>query len=647
MNSVNDLYRGRQGASPSACPPETVRCGGCGMLECLCRPRFFAGQILSADDLNRLDAYIRAKHRLHNRQLHGWGVVNGLEATCNPCGNGVAVGCGYALGPCGEDIVVCEPVTVDICELIRRCRDAERHTQPCQPGNGHHPCNAEEEEWILAIRYAESPSRGVKPLRPSEASGSRSCGCGAGSTAGSCGCGGSCGCHGKTSSSTRPRSAPVQCEPTVVCEGFAFEVYRKPVDQSDLIKRLFNLDAAAPESPLYQRFLCCTDLLIKQMPKMPGSFSSQAVMQQPAQWSHWGRQFRAGLQRYFDSHGAYHCSLQGQLQQVVFPTDPDDNDVAGIVNGITTLTVVWLNALMECLCSALLPPCPGPAEQTGVPLAVVRVRNNPCRVIEVCNWTIHRKFTTTFPAIEYWLSILPFGNWLRQLMELLCCGDFGAFTRNPGTVDHLPDHNHDGPATNPDISSPPVGGIGDSVIKPKLATAELPDEKPYSRADQRLNPSLPNLRRLHGISELSSKALRRGSKALPFRTLFESLLAPESATTGSARLSAAEMGNLPQLLLADQFLRPLVSEMLGPMIGGLLGGGLGNVTDLVRGREDTAKPAAAELDLLKSEIAALRGRLEAQDRQIASLAQHTGNKPKAPGGKSEPKARSSRGGNKP
>jgi len=84
------------------------------MLECVCRPRFFAGQVLNADDLNRLDAYIRAKHRLHNRQLHGWGVVNGLEVMCNPCGDGVAVGCGYALGPCGDDIVVCDAVTVDV-----------------------------------------------------------------------------------------------------------------------------------------------------------------------------------------------------------------------------------------------------------------------------------------------------------------------------------------------------------------------------------------------------------------------------------------------------------------------------------------------------------------------------------------------------
>src|SRR4051794_3638913 len=101
MNSPTDLYRRYQAPSPTACPPKEENCSTCGMLECLCRPRFFAGQVLTADDLNRLDYYIRGKHRLHNRQLHGWGVVNGLEVTCDACGSGtVVVGCGYALDPC-------------------------------------------------------------------------------------------------------------------------------------------------------------------------------------------------------------------------------------------------------------------------------------------------------------------------------------------------------------------------------------------------------------------------------------------------------------------------------------------------------------------------------------------------------------------
>src|SRR4051812_39330766 len=80
---------------PSPCCDTT--CASCGLLECLCRPRFFAGQLLSEQDLNRLDSYIRAKNRMHNLQLHGWGVVNGLQVRCGDCGDGVIVGTGYAI----------------------------------------------------------------------------------------------------------------------------------------------------------------------------------------------------------------------------------------------------------------------------------------------------------------------------------------------------------------------------------------------------------------------------------------------------------------------------------------------------------------------------------------------------------------------
>src|ERR1044071_9745845 len=89
--------------------PSCQPCPDCGGLECLCRPRFFAGQLLTEQDLNRLDHYMVEKSKLHNRYLVGWGVVCGLEVLCDQCEERVRVTPGYALSPCGEDIVVCKP----------------------------------------------------------------------------------------------------------------------------------------------------------------------------------------------------------------------------------------------------------------------------------------------------------------------------------------------------------------------------------------------------------------------------------------------------------------------------------------------------------------------------------------------------------
>ena len=61
---------------------EPCGCGGadgCGDLPELARLRYFHGQPLGALDLRREQAYHRDRARLHNRLLHGWGVVCGLE----------------------------------------------------------------------------------------------------------------------------------------------------------------------------------------------------------------------------------------------------------------------------------------------------------------------------------------------------------------------------------------------------------------------------------------------------------------------------------------------------------------------------------------------------------------------------------------
>jgi hypothetical protein len=102
-------------------------CGGTGCASCLgqgiVRPRFFAGQLLTEDDLQLLTDYVAQKNRLHNRYLFGEGVVCGLEVTCHPCGDGqVIVHPGYALDCCGNDLTLSCAQTLDINAMIRDLR---------------------------------------------------------------------------------------------------------------------------------------------------------------------------------------------------------------------------------------------------------------------------------------------------------------------------------------------------------------------------------------------------------------------------------------------------------------------------------------------------------------------------------------------
>ena len=96
---------------PCGCAPceETCCC-----LDCIVQPRFFCGQLLTDQDLSTLVQWTKDRLRL-SRYTHGWGVVCGLQVLCDPnnCSR-VIVKPGYAIGCCGDDIVVCEDQHFDL-----------------------------------------------------------------------------------------------------------------------------------------------------------------------------------------------------------------------------------------------------------------------------------------------------------------------------------------------------------------------------------------------------------------------------------------------------------------------------------------------------------------------------------------------------
>jgi hypothetical protein len=71
------------------------------------RPHYFEGQLLTAATLQLEQDYLRAKSQLHNRLLHGWGVVDGLDVQSSA--GTITVHPGVALDPAGNTIVLRNP----------------------------------------------------------------------------------------------------------------------------------------------------------------------------------------------------------------------------------------------------------------------------------------------------------------------------------------------------------------------------------------------------------------------------------------------------------------------------------------------------------------------------------------------------------
>jgi hypothetical protein len=120
------------------------------------RLNYFYGQLLGHHQFHTEQAYFREKLKLHNRCLHGWGVVCGLGVELPPAATpplttpAVQVDPGLGLDPSGNELVVRDPIVIpDVTKLLTAAEQA-----------GLSPNGST--VWLL-LCYQE---RGIEPTRP-------------------------------------------------------------------------------------------------------------------------------------------------------------------------------------------------------------------------------------------------------------------------------------------------------------------------------------------------------------------------------------------------------------------------------------------------------------------------------------------------
>lgn len=571
-----------------------VTCSECGGLECLCRPRFFDGQLLSADDLTRLEHYIVKKNRLHNRVLHGWGVVCGLEVVCDPCEDQVIVRQGYALSPCGDDIVVCENAAVPICELIKECRNTAAYDD-CYSSR----LNAEErgceeslENWTLLVCYDEKPSRGITPLRAGSGAACCSrCACGGSS---SCGC----SCHEKSTSAAKTSFARVspQCEPSLICEGFHFEVRKASLPGNGKLK-LF-------QGEMIDRFLECYRELISIIPEFPQDTSNLEQLRQ------FCCDFKDALKEFFTVHSTYACLLDESLASIVCPSrsqfsdDPEGKKYYdALIQTILEEVMIAAEYMRYCLCAILLPPCPEPAADNCVPIATVQIRRSDCKVINVCNLT-GRRFAATLPNLAYWTSWLPIDQYVRKLLARICCETI----------------------LKPDLDVQ----LGDMALNKKVmyvkteAKPEAAAEKAAKVEEMKAQPlkadaqaKAVNINR--DMASIFSQAFERGANRLDLPTMILGAMGVADAE-GKPLLTEVEQRNPLTALMANQLAMPLASSFMPQNMLGMTSAA--DLRKAILGGE-TPAVSAAEIQSLKAAVSKLTELVNQQQETINTLNKKT------------------------
>ncbi|MGW0581033.1 hypothetical protein ACWD25_34975, partial [Streptomyces sp. NPDC002920] len=183
------------------------------------RPVFFAGQLLTEDDLGALATWTAGRVRSHNRLRYvspeGLGaVLCGLSVDCGTCAPGVVrIGPGHAVDGAGNDIPVACAEDVDVVALAREYRASGggcQDDEPCPPGP--------ERVYGLFLRHEEEFAEPAAPYDPGD------------------------GC------------TPAGCVPTRVREGHRYLVRRVPDAQASrlcaLLRRRFDDRRAFLESCL-------------------------------------------------------------------------------------------------------------------------------------------------------------------------------------------------------------------------------------------------------------------------------------------------------------------------------------------------------------------------------------------------------------
>jgi hypothetical protein len=124
------------------------------------RTRYFSRQLITADDLTQDQDYFREKMRMHNRMLHGWGIVCGLAVTPpkEVAPSIVMISPGYALSPQGDEIYVPATIQFDLAKCV--AVQSSPCFNPCGPAvtNPMDP----QQPFYIAIKYEQCMSHPVR-----------------------------------------------------------------------------------------------------------------------------------------------------------------------------------------------------------------------------------------------------------------------------------------------------------------------------------------------------------------------------------------------------------------------------------------------------------------------------------------------------
>jgi predicted nucleic acid-binding Zn-ribbon protein len=242
-----------------------------------------------------------------------------------------------------------------------------------------------------------------------------------------------------SSSSMTSSSSATSCLPTRILEGYQIDISEVPPDYCS------NVKEALEDTLLAKVIACFTSLkgfLEKKLPRsaynvltplaFTGNIDANISLDELYRYCCCLRQ--AIHELYVQDPLNTHCQTLDVLSQVVCepPSRVNLNDEQAAAQARTAyveqvrvtlydLLALLMQYILDCVCQALLPPCsPAPGDDRLI-LACMTVKND--QIIDICNFC-HRRYAGSFPALNYWLSLVPIIPLIAYAVERLCCYDW-------------------------------------------------------------------------------------------------------------------------------------------------------------------------------------------------------------------------------
>ena len=203
----------------------------------------------------------------------------------------------------------------------------------------------------------------------------------------------------------------------------------------------------------------------------------------------------------------------------------------------------------------------------------------------------------TWPAVMHWLSVVPIADFIRDMLDRICCDSL--LDMFDDVLQKYPERDPQTPASTDTLSSPDT--FSDAANS--FENISFAQSMHFVSGSLASGLGLDLDTKVSSFSAMIDSALERGGEPLELGAVLNAVSPRFKLPDNGRKLSAVEAKNLPTLLLSEVMVKPVLSTFIGSSKAAA------RIADFQLGLGGVRTDAAASEDV-QTQIEALRAQIE-------------------------------------